>query len=85
MKTVLEEDWEKTRQGEEGALAGECPGEWYVRHVQENFLYEEGQNLSRGLQLLIYIDMDKEDRLRRRQGENETGQGRQQKCHMEHK
>ena len=29
----------KLGQGEEGTLAGECPGEWYVRHVHENFLY----------------------------------------------
>ena len=33
------------RQGKEGTLAGEFPGEWYVRHVHydENFLYEEGR------------------------------------------
>ena len=34
---VLEEGRERTRQGEEGTLVGECPGEWYVCHVHENF------------------------------------------------
>ena len=38
-KTILEEGRERTRQGKEGTLAGECPGEWYMRHVH---LYEKG-------------------------------------------
>ena len=64
-KIVLEEGRERTRQGEEGTLAGECPGEWYV------LLYEEGRICARichmGYNFLSTypVDMDKEDRLRR--------------------
>ena len=71
-KTVLEESRERMRQGEEGTLAGECPGEWYMHDVHENFLYEKGRICATWLRIChvgynIYTDMDKEGRLSRRQ------------------